>query len=438
MVYRYESGEDSHLEHPRPGTELSVISAGPPARPGPSPSRFPTPTLPRSSRPATVGHPSASMRAAHSTTYRVRGPQSAAEPYPADAAHPAEPYPPQTAHQAEPYPPQTAHQAEPLPPHTAHQATQFPPRVSHHTEPIPPHTSGRPVAQPLGPSRTRSSGGRNWQVLVGGVAVLALLALTGLGAAALVVDRSSPPTVTPVAGPAASPSAKSEPPQGIDSRETDPAPLTAKEVFGSQTLTLGSSGASYQVLKTQSSGSCAVAATDEIADLLSLLGCSQVVRATLRSPDGEHLATAGLFNLTDLHTAERARDRIRELLDDRQGRLRGMPADDDETTVLATAPARVGWQVRGHYLAYAVVTRADGAAADADDQTVRSVLFDLIELHLNQDVLERRANAGAANQPTASPTERAGSPAADPDLTEDRDDGNGYDPEGADRSGDQD
>ena len=71
-------------------------------------------------------------------------------------------------------------------------------------------------------------------------------------------------------------------------------------------------------------------------------------------PDDDHLLTAGLFNLTDVATAQRVRDRIRQLLDDRQGRFRGMPAGDD-TEAVANAAARVGWQVRGHYIAYCLV-----------------------------------------------------------------------------------
>jgi hypothetical protein len=173
-------------------------------------------------------------------------------------------------------------------------------------------------------------------------------------------------------------------------------------------VSVGDGQPAYQVLKTHSSASCAVAATGEVADLLVRLGCNQVVRATLRSPSGDHLVTTGLFNLTDKVSAERARDRIRQLLDERQGRFRGLSAGD-ETEVVATAPARVGWQVRGHYLAYALVVRADGAAVKAGDPKVREILFDMIELHLSRGVLQRRAEGGTAGQPTAGPSESGGS-----------------------------
>ncbi|WP_410815023.1 hypothetical protein [Micromonospora sp. 067-2] len=259
-------------------------------------------------------------------------------------------------------------------------------------------------AQPMEPPTARG-GGRLWQVLIGGAAVLVLLALCGLGAAALLVDRDPQPQATPTYQPNAAASAPAVR-QDLDSRDTDQAPLTAKEVFSAKELKLTDGQPAYRVLTTHSSGSCAVAATDEIADLLVRLGCNQVVRATLRTPDGDHLVTAGLFNLTDKVSAERVRDRIRQLLDDRQGRFRGLVGSEgDGSDVVATAPARIGWQVRGHYLAYALVVRADGEAVRSGDTKIREILFDMIELHLSRSVLQKRVDGGTATQPTAAPTE---------------------------------
>nr|WP_233512834.1 hypothetical protein [Micromonospora deserti] len=254
--------------------------------------------------------------------------------------------------------------------------------------------------------RGGGGGGRMWQVLVGGAAVFVLLALCGLGAAALLVDRDPEPLATPTQQPGMAQTAESEA-SDLDSRDTDQAPLTAKELFPGKRLVVTDGQPAYQVLKTHSSASCAVAATGEVADLLVRLGCNQVVRATLRTPDGDHLITAGLFNLTDRASAERVRDRVRQLLDERQGRFRGMAADE-ETEAMATSPARVGWQVRGHYLAYAVVARSDGGTIRSGDTTVREILFDMIELHLNQGVLDRRANGGTAGQPTPASSDDTG------------------------------
>ncbi|RKN26990.1 hypothetical protein [Micromonospora musae] len=352
MVYRYEFDEDAFVDDPERGSE-SMLGAGPPPPAGPSPSRFPTPSLPRTTRMALP----------------------APEPQPSWAEDPAPP---------------TLAQAEPPEPPRAEQ-------VREQVAPEPP----APVPVP------RAGGGRLWQVVVGGAAVLVLLALCGLGAAALLADRTPTPDVTPSYQAGANPSADPTGEENLDSRDADQTPLTAKEVFAGKKLVLDDGRTTYDVLKTQSSGSCAVAATDEIADLLVRLGCDQVVRGTLRTPDGDHLVTTGLFNLTDRASAERARDRIRQLLDERQGRFRGMAAGE-EAEAIATAPARVGWQVRGHYLAYAVVARSDGAAIKSGDEKVREVLYDMIELHLNQGVLQRRADGGTASQPTAGPSATTG------------------------------
>ncbi|MFI6234685.1 hypothetical protein ACIBD9_14095 [Micromonospora sp. NPDC050784] len=357
MVYRYQSDEDAFEEYPEPGSDLSVLGAGPPPPAGPSPSRFPTPSLPR---PNQLSLPSSQPVPARANV-RQAGPARADVP-------------------------------QPLP--TRADIPPAPPRSQI-------YTSATPVEPP-----GRRGGGRLWQVLIGGAAVLVLLALCGLGAAALLTDRNEQqPQANPTNQPNAAPTSAPAERLALDSRDTDQAPLTAKELFPGKELKLTDGQPSYQVLKTQSSGSCAVAATDEVADLLVRLGCNQVVRATLSTPDDGHLVTAGLFNLTDKVSAERARDRLRQLLDERQGRFRGLTGDEgDGTDVLASAPARVGWQVRGHYLAYALVVRKDGAPVKAGDAKVREILFDMIELHLSRGVLQSRADGGTAAQPTAAPT----------------------------------
>ncbi|MEH0826862.1 MULTISPECIES: hypothetical protein [unclassified Micromonospora] len=352
MVYRYESDEDAFVEYPRSGSDLPEFTPGPPAPAGPSPSRFPTPSLPRTTRPALP----------------------AAEPIPV--------------------------------------------RSSVQTPPPPPLPREYAPAEPLDPPRSSRSdsgrgGGRLWQVIVGGAAVLVLLALCGLGAAALLAERSPDADRTASAPQPTTAAPATEPAAGdLDSRDTDQQPLTAREVFPGRKLVVTDGRPAYDVLKTHSGGSCAVAVTGEIADLLVRLGCSQVVRGTLRSPDGDHLLTAGLFNLTDKASAQRVRDRIRQLLDERQGRFRGLAAGDG-TEAITTAAARVGWQVRGHYIAYCLVVRADGGPVPGGDTAVRDIIYDMIELHLDKGVLERRAAGGTAVQPTAKATEGTGTQRGD-------------------------
>ncbi|WP_254909811.1 hypothetical protein [Micromonospora sp. NBS 11-29] len=381
MVYRYESDEDAFLEYPQPGSAPTELGAPTPPPAGPSPSRFPTPSL----TPAEFTTPGVD---------EARAP-APAPPAPAPPAPtPGGPVPPR-----EPIP-----VPQPAPPAPA----PVPAATAQPTVPIP----ARPAARSgdrLEPARNRRAdrrGGRVWQTLIGGAAVLLLLSLTGLAVAALLDERA---TTGPTSQPTPQPTETETSDDGrsdLDSRDTDQAALTVKEVFPGKQLVVASGKPAYRVLKTQANANCAVAATGEIADLLVRLGCNQVVRGTLRSPDGDHLLTAGLLNLTDVASAQRVRDRIRPLLDGRQGRFRGMAANEDSQAV-EKAAARVGWQVRGHYVAYCVVTRADGERIPADDATAREIMYDLIELHLNRGVLDRRASAGTAGQPVDTPTENS-------------------------------
>ncbi|WP_231394727.1 hypothetical protein [Micromonospora sp. CNB394] len=395
MVYRYESEEDAFLEYPKPGSAPNGPAATTPPPAGPSRSRFPTPSLPPPPRPTTLPPAAAAEQADPDGQAVVDDARAPVPAPPAPAPTPGRPAPPR---EPSPVP-------QPAPPVPA----PVPAATNRPAVPIQASPAAR-AADVSEPPRTRRAerrgGGRFWQTLVGGAAVLLLLSLTGLAVAALLDER----TTTPPAGrPTPQPTESSAPSGGtdLDSRDTDQASLTAKEVFPAKELVVTDGEPAYRVLKTQASTKCQVAATGEIADLLVRLGCNQVVRGTLRSPDGDHLITAGLLNLTDVATAQRVRDRIRPLLDTRQGRFRGMAAGDG-TEAVERAAARVAWQVRGHYVAFCLVTRADGEHIPSDDATAREIMYDLVELHLNQGVLDRRAASGTAGQPDADSVEDSG------------------------------
>ncbi|SCL13896.1 hypothetical protein [Micromonospora inyonensis] len=395
MVYRYESDEDALHGLPQPGADSSAAGARR-APAGPSPSRFPTPDLPPAPRAATAQAravvpapppatpvPEESAPAAATPT-RTQPAEPAAAPQPDPA--PAVGYPTDPA-------PAVGYPTDPAP--AVGYPTDPAPAVGYPTDPAP--AVGYPTA------RVAPMGGRLWQMVVGGAAVLVLLAICGLGTAAVLLERESSPN--PQSPPSAPPGAvHTDGPvrTDLDSRDTDPLPLTAREVFPGRQLVLADGQPAYQVLKTHSSASCAVAATDDIADLLVRLGCNQVVRGTVRAPDGGHLATAGLLNLTDLASAERARERIRQILQHQQGRFLALEAGD-ETKALTTAAARVAWQVRGHYIAYCLVVRADGQPIDTNDPKAKQVLNEMVQLHLDRTVLERRTD-GDLVQPDPNST----------------------------------
>jgi len=177
----------------------------------------------------------------------------------------------------------------------------------------------------------------------------------------------------------------------LTSRADDPRPLTAHEVFPDPRVVVGLSGSAYPVLRVQVLADCAEAAAGGVGPLLAAAGCSQVVRATLRSPDAAYVATAGLVNLADAAGAQAVHERIKPLVDAGTGRFRGMPAGPG-TDGLAHDTAQLGWHVRGHFVAYAVIARTDGGRIWVDDPVARQILSDLIELHLRARVLDRRAS----------------------------------------------
>lgn len=231
----------------------------------------------------------------------------------------------------------------------------------------------------------RNGDGHPWQWIIAALAVLVLLAVCGLGAYFIVADERRGR-----AGALATTSAPTALPRDISSRAVDPEPLTVDEVFPDQEIVINTNEAPYQVLKTQAVRDCTAAASDDLAKLLAGVDCSQVVRGTMRSPTRAYLVTAGIFNLVDADTADQVHERIKPIVTSRKGRFHGMPAGKG-TDPVALSSAQVGWHVRGHFLVYCVIAKADGTAIRDNDPFAQQILFDMIELHLRNGVLERRA-----------------------------------------------
>jgi hypothetical protein len=216
-------------------------------------------------------------------------------------------------------------------------------------------------------------------LIVVGVIVLALVA-TG-GYFLINSGQSSTAPKQPNSGAAAGKT------RDIASRDVDQAALTEQELFPGKQISVNA--ANYQVLKTQASD-CQSAATDDIAKLLGELDCTQVVRGTLKSPDGQFLVTAGIFNLKDEANANKAYESIKPALDAQKGRFTGLPAGDG-TEAVVRAPTTLGWHPLGHFLAYAIVARTDGKPIAADDAASKEVISDIVEGHLRDGVIAARA-----------------------------------------------
>jgi len=250
----------------------------------------------------------------------------------------------------------------------------------------------RSAADPGEPHQRRS---RTWTIALASIGVIVLLAACILGTFLMVKDeRDGPPNARPTGQPSGQK-------RDISSRDVDPAPLTEAEVFPKPTIVAAPNEPPYQVLKTQASADCKVAATDELANLLIQGGCSQVVRATLKSPNGNYLITSGIFNLKNEAAANQAHESIRPIIDGQKGRFTGLLAGTG-TEAIVRAPAHLGWNVKGHFLAYCVIARIDGKPFAAGDGFPQQIIFDLVETHLRDSVIGARAVVSQPNPATSA------------------------------------
>jgi hypothetical protein len=263
-----------------------------------------------------------------------------------------------------------------------------------------PAQSPRPA--PTGPGvAPRRPHSRTYQVLLGTLGAIVLLTVCGLSSWMIVLDERKGTDARAAAVPEAT-----TVPRDITSRIADPKPLAAKEVFPTTEIVINPVEPPYRVLKSQAVRDCGIAAAGQIAKLLRDLGCNQVVRATLRSPTGDYLVTGGVFNLEDKAGSEFAREKIRPIVNDGKGRFAGMIAGKG-TEPIATSSAHVGWDIRGHYLIYCVIARADGKKFADGDPYAKQILYDIVEMHLRDKVLEKRASTpvgGAEPRPVTPAT----------------------------------
>ena len=238
-----------------------------------------------------------------------------------------------------------------------------------------------------------------WKSILGGVVVVALLVIVGVGAFSL-VNRGKA-----AAGPSTPPK------HDISSQAVDPAPLTEAEVFPGPTVAASQTDTGYQVAKTEASTDCKVAAVGDLPATLASDGCTQVVRATMISTDKAFVVTAGLLNLRDQAGATAAEDAVKASVTGGKGRFNGLAAGGT-TDVIAKVATQLGWDSRGHFLAYAVVARADGTTIAANDPTVAKIINTIIENYLKGTVLQARVDARPSSGPPApstKPTPKASS-----------------------------
>jgi len=212
---------------------------------------------------------------------------------------------------------------------------------------------------------------RSWLIALATVVGVIAVAACGVGTWLLVREDGG---TDPVAGSSAPPDVTEspEPPPPLI-RDAAGGAVAIADLFDGDVIADG-----YQVLDAEALEDCAEAATAELADLLADGDCSQVVRATVAAPDGEHAATLGVVNLGDAEAAEEVRRQI-EAGDG--GAFTALRADGVSKD-LGLSPTVLGFNTYGHFLLYTVIGRADGEAPSSEDDAMADMVADLVDGHL--------------------------------------------------------
>ncbi|SDT71176.1 hypothetical protein [Actinoplanes derwentensis] len=168
----------------------------------------------------------------------------------------------------------------------------------------------------------------------------------------------------------------------IASRTVDPAALSTAEVFPA-------GSADFATTAREVTADCAVAATGALRTTLARYGCTQAVRAALTVGYADYRITAGMLNLPDTASATAVNDQVRALVETGDGGF----ADMSGAATAAGTP--VLWRTRGHYVMYCVITGPAGALVPAGDPRVQRVTTELLDTHLHDRVLVRRAGAAS-------------------------------------------
>lgn len=212
-----------------------------------------------------------------------------------------------------------------------------------------------PSGEPGRPEKRRST------PLVIGAAVVAGLVLIGggIGLSSMLKDgsgeKAAPAQAASTPTPSPSPAQPTlEPPVKLQSRTTDPNPLTLKEVFGRGKFK--AHGHRYVRTAVNARKNCAsVVGGKTLEKTLKQGRCTQALRATYALTSGQLIGTVGVFNLEDEAAAKRAvkaaaaKDAFLQALPGK-----GVSKTNGRGEALGTSEAR------GHYLLMTWVQRPDG------------------------------------------------------------------------------
>ncbi|WP_149258935.1 hypothetical protein [Actinomadura sp. K4S16] len=211
---------------------------------------------------------------------------------------------------------------------------------------------------PSGPSG-RPERRRNLPLIIGGAAVAGILLIGGGVGLSSMLKGDDKPKATPTQAASKQPQPTPSPTQPVlapvklQSRTTDPAPLTLKEVFGKATFKAG--GRKYVRTAVNGKKTCTVVGGTTLAKALKKGRCTQALRATYALSNGSLIGTVGVFNLQTEAAAKKAvkaaaaKDAFLVALPGK-----GITKNNGKGEALGTS------QARGHYVIMTWVQRPDG------------------------------------------------------------------------------
>ncbi|WP_433474667.1 hypothetical protein ACQPZP_39010 [Spirillospora sp. CA-142024] len=222
-------------------------------------------------------------------------------------------------------------------------------------EGMPPGPSGGPSGGPTPHGRRR-----NLPLIIGGAAVAGILLIGGGVGLSSMLKGDSKPKKTPDQAASTQPKPTPSPtkpvlaPVKLQSRTTDPTPLTLKEVFGKGKFKSGRQ--KYVRTAVNAKKSCAdVVGGTSLEKALKKGRCTQALRATYALSTGSLIGTVGVFNLQNEAAAKKAvkaagaKDAFLQALPGK-----GVSKTNGKGEALGTS------QVRGHYVIMTWVQRPDG------------------------------------------------------------------------------
>ncbi|SDH90224.1 hypothetical protein [Nonomuraea jiangxiensis] len=225
---------------------------------------------------------------------------------------------------------------------------------------------------------------------------LAGLVMLGLLGGGLALMWNAGPTSTAEVAPAERTSAPlpSAPPGKYGfaaERETDPDPISVKELFGSKKK-LTFSGRGYEMTINKLDKKCADAALgDDLQKSLMDGKCNQLVRASFRDKAGEVIGTVGVANLSTSKNATKVAK-----TGDTSNYVKPLPGKDSVTKQLGSGSGGAKIWTHGHYAILVWFQRKDGTKPDSKGSKRISQAIDDITKNTVFKALDNRSLTGSS------------------------------------------